>query len=96
LSKTKKTTLSPSGKSKSIHQLILKNIDDKNAGTYRKTNVIISGADHVPPNPTQLNNKMNRFITSYHHEWQSLHPVERAAMVHAEFVKIHPFTDGNG
>ena len=25
-----------------------------------------------------------------------LHPVTRAAKVHAEFVKIHPFTDGNG
>ena len=32
---------------KSIHQLILRNIDDQHAGVYRKTNVIISGADHV-------------------------------------------------
>lgn len=34
---------------KSVHQLILKNIDDAHAGVYRKTNVIIAGADHVPP-----------------------------------------------
>ena len=26
----------------------------------------------------------------------SLHPVERAARVHSDFVKIHPFVDGNG
>ena len=31
---------------KSIHSLILKNIDDKNAGTYRNINVLISGAQH--------------------------------------------------
>jgi Fic family protein len=25
-----------------------------------------------------------------------MHAIERAAWVHAEFVRIHPFTDGNG
>lgn len=25
-----------------------------------------------------------------------LEPVEKAAWIHAEFVKIHPFQDGNG
>ena len=25
-----------------------------------------------------------------------MHPIERAARVHGEFVKIHPFIDGNG
>lgn len=25
-----------------------------------------------------------------------LHPVEKAAKVHTDFVKIHPFIDGNG
>ncbi len=81
---------------KSIHQLILKNIDDKNAGTYRKTNVIISGADHVPPDALHVENEMQRFINWYQSGGASLHPVERAARVHADFVKIHPFVDGNG
>ncbi len=31
---------------KSLHALILKNIDDKNAGSYRNINVLISGATH--------------------------------------------------
>ena len=26
----------------------------------------------------------------------NLHPVEYAAMIHAKFVNIHPFIDGNG
>lgn len=81
---------------KSIHQLILKNIDDKNAGAYRKTNVIISGADHLPPDALQVESDMHRFVNWYQTDGASLHPVERAARVHADFVRIHPFVDGNG
>ena len=32
----------------------------------------------------------------YHKEATALHPVERGAMLHANFVGIHPFIDGNG
>ncbi len=53
---------------KSIHQLILKNIDDRNAGVYRKTNVIISGADHVPPDALRVESEMHRFISWYQTE----------------------------
>ncbi len=81
---------------KSIHQLILKNIDDKNAGVYRKTNVIIAGADHVPPDALHVESEMQSFISWHKTKGASLHPVERAARVHADFVKIHPFVDGNG
>ena len=34
---------------RNIHQLILKNIDDDNAGRYRQQNVLISGASTTPP-----------------------------------------------
>ncbi len=81
---------------KSIHQLILKNIDDKNAGVYRRSNVIISGAEHVPPDALHVESEMDRFINWYQNQASALHPVERAARVHADFVKIHPFVDGNG
>jgi Fic family protein len=81
---------------KSIHQLILKNIDDKNAGSYRKNNVIISGASHVPPDFTQVPDLMESFIETYKSNFIKLHPVEKAARVHVDFVKIHPFIDGNG
>ena len=81
---------------KSIHQLILKNIDDAQAGVYRKTNVIIAGADHVPPDALHVESEMQLFIDWYREQAPALHPIERAARVHADFVKIHPFTDGNG
>lgn len=81
---------------KSIHQLILKNIDDANAGVYRKTNVIISGANHVPPDALHVQGEMQQLIRWYQNEAMALHPVERAARLHVDFVKIHPFVDGNG
>lgn len=81
---------------RNIHQFILKNIDDENAGCYRQRNVLISGATTTPPDYTLLNNKMAQFVDWYNAEAHKLHPIERAAKVHADFVGIHPFIDGNG
>ena len=81
---------------RNIHQLILKNIDDDNAGRYRQQNVLISGATNTPPDYTLLNDKMAHFVDWYNSESSQLHPIERAAKVHADFVGIHPFIDGNG
>ncbi|ENX56402.1 hypothetical protein F885_03778 [Acinetobacter higginsii] len=81
---------------RNIHQLILKNIDDENAGRYRQQNVLISGATTNPPDHTLLNDKMAQFIDWYNQEAHKLHPVERAAKVHADFVGIHPFVHGSG
>lgn len=81
---------------KLIHHLVLKNIDDKNAGAYRNCNVTIAGAEHRPPEFLKVPDEMVDFIKWYENEGQNLHPVERAAIVHGEFVKIHPFVDGNG
>jgi len=81
---------------RNIHQLILKNIDDENAGQYRQQNVLISGATNTPPDYTLLNEKMAQFVDWYNSEASQLHPIERAAKVHADFVGIHPFIDGNG
>ena len=81
---------------RNIHQLILKNIDDDNAGRYRQQNVLISGATNTPPDYTLLNDKMAHFVDWYNSESSQLHPIERAAKVHSDFVGIHPFIDGNG
>lgn len=80
---------------KSIHSLILKNIDNENAGRYRNQNVIISGADHIPPSHIFVQEKMEEFINWYK-TCNNMHPVLKAAKVHVDFVGIHPFIDGNG
>ncbi|MDE0119816.1 MAG: HsdR family type I site-specific deoxyribonuclease [Bdellovibrionales bacterium] len=81
---------------KQIHSLVLKKIDQKNAGVYRTENVTIAGAEHTPPDYIHVPEEMKNLIKSYKEQWKSLHPVERAAFLHIDFVKIHPFVDGNG
>jgi Fic family protein len=80
---------------KSIHQLVLKNIDSDNAGQYRQQNVVIAGAEHLPPNYFKVPEAMADLIRQYQTH-ANLHPVELAARLHVDFVGIHPFVDGNG
>ena len=81
---------------KNIHALILKEIDNMNAGKYRTENVVISGAKHIPPKHYEVSCLMQKLIAEYQSEWTMYHPVVRATLLHGEFVKIHPFIDGNG
>lgn len=69
---------------------------DEYAGVYRGEQVFIAGAKHIPPAHYLIQEKMEQMINWYHHEGIHLHPVERGVMVHAIFVGIHPFIDGNG
>ncbi|MBN2982166.1 Fic family protein [Cohnella algarum] len=81
---------------KSIHGLILKGIMDDQAGVYRKQNVLISGAKHIPPDFSHVPFLMEQLAHWMVSQSKSLHAIERAARLHSEFVKIHPFVDGNG
>lgn len=81
---------------KNIHNLVLKGIDDAYAGVYRKEQVFISGANHIPPAHYIIQEKMEKLMNWYFKEGASLHPVERSAILHTIFVGIHPFVDGNG
>ncbi|SFJ54309.1 Fic/DOC family protein [Paenibacillus sp. UNC496MF] len=81
---------------RSIHQLVLKNIDDENAGRYRMINVGISGSGHTPPNYSIVAEQMEHLMQWYNQTKDHIHPVELAARAHFQFVFIHPFTDGNG
>jgi len=80
---------------KDLHQLVLRGLDIE-AGRYRGCNVIISGAGHTPPDHLLVDERMQNFFDWYRGEAQKLHPLERAARVHADLVIIHPFRDGNG
>ncbi|MBX3178913.1 MAG: Fic family protein [Candidatus Hydrogenedentes bacterium] len=78
-----------------IHSLILKGIDDINAGRYRNIAVRIAGSTVVLPNPMKVPDLMADFAA-----WlagaNDLHPVALAAEAHYRLVTIHPFVDGNG
>ncbi|AWE06023.1 cell filamentation protein Fic [Lysinibacillus sp. 2017] len=81
---------------KNLHRLILKGIDDNYAGVYRDQQVFISGAVHTPPPPFKIQEHMDSLMSWYDGEAQCLHPIVRSVMLHAIFVSIHPFIDGNG
>ena len=80
---------------KSIHQLVLKDIDNENAGRYRRENVTIKGATHIPPDYLKVPELMEKLVLNYEN-WNDFHPITQAALLHGELVKIHPFVDGNG
>jgi len=80
-----------------IHSIVLRGIDRENAGKYRTVPVMISGSRHTPPQPYAVAPLMEEFIAEYDRmERAAAHPVEVAAYLHDELVRIHPFIDGNG
>lgn len=83
---------------KNIHHLVLKGIDNKNAGVYRTQNVGVVKGDgeiHSFTQPLKIEEKMNEFIVWLHSQTIE-EPILLAALVHLKFVSIHPFIDGNG
>lgn len=80
---------------RNIHALVLKGIDDGEAGRYRQENVVIAGASTTPPEFLHLPAEMASLV-EWHVQAHALHPITRAAELHTRFVKIHPFVDGNG
>lgn len=78
-----------------IHALILKKIDDTNAGRYRNVAVRISGSNVILPNHAKVPELMGSFY-DWLHSKNIEHPAKIAADAHFKFVSIHPHSDGNG
>lgn len=77
-----------------IHRLLLKGIDETQAGRYRERNVPAAGACPAPIDCSQVPAQMAALI-----EWRAqaekMHPLARAAELHTRFFKIHPFVGAN-
>lgn len=78
---------------KDIHALLMENI--LTGGVYRNVEVRISGAGHKPPMPSEMYQQIKAFYADMQQKTDK-NNIEFAAWTHAEFVKIHPFIDGNG
>lgn len=76
-----------------IHALLMDNI--LTGGIYRNVEVRISGAKHKPPTPNEMYGQIKDFYDDMQYKYTE-NAIELAAWTHAEFVKIHPFVDGNG
>lgn len=81
-------------KIKDIHEILTENI--MQGGIYRNTDVVITGASHIPPTPNDMYNQLRFFFQDLNENSKKMNVMEFAAWTHAEFVKIHPFIDGNG
>ena len=46
--------------------------------------------------PENIENKMKELLNNYYGDWQELDVFEREAKFNIEFLRIHPFEDGNG
>ena len=78
---------------KDIHFMLMDNIIT--GGIYRNVGVRITGAKHKPPTPSEMYIQIKAFYAKLN-DIQEMNAIELAAWTHAEFVKIHPFEDGNG
>jgi Fic family protein len=78
---------------KDIHFMLMENIII--GGIYRNVGVRITGAKHKPPAPSEMYIQIKDFYEKLQDK-QEINTIEPAAWTHAEFVKIHPYEDGNG
>ncbi len=73
---------------------------EKQPGEVRSSQNWIGGsrpgnAMYVPPPPHALGEVLSEF-EKYLHGDDTLHPLVRAGLLHAQFETIHPYLDGNG
>ena len=78
---------------KDLHAILTENIIV--GGIYRNQDVRISGAGFTPPAGNEMYMQIKGFYEELNNK-SDLNPIELAAWTHAEFVRIHPFIDGNG
>jgi len=86
-----------------LHKMtVAKILPEEQAGVYRTSRVVIRNSRNgevvfKPPVakdvPTQIQ-QLVAFINATTN--QDIHPILKSGIVHYEFVRIHPFTDGNG
>lgn len=80
-----------------IHTIILKGIDDFEAGKYRNVPVRITGSTTIPPNHLKVSELMEKlFIQIQNFAGDENEALDLAIEAHYQLVTIHPFVDGNG
>lgn len=97
----KKNVLIDEGTIMDLHRITVeKMLDAAVAGTYRQKEVVIRNSitgevSFKPPRAIEVEWQIKDLV-EFIHEEKEIHPVLKAGIVHYEFVRIHPFLDGNG
>jgi len=89
---------------KEVHAVLLSSIrgKDKEPGQVRQTqnwigppNATIENATFIPPNVNDMKEALTE-LEKYIHNESRQDPLIKIALIHYQFVTIHPFLDGNG
>lgn len=79
-----------------LHATVFRGIKP-DVGQWRRMNVRIAGARHVPPRMEKVVALMSDWEESYtKHDMEGAEVFPLGAWMHFEFESIHPFSDGNG
>jgi Fic family protein len=79
----------------SLHKMLISNIRDDVAGRFRKDNEFVRVANHIAPNPKEIEERLTKMLSEYNSaSYENI--IKRIAKLHLTFEYIHPFIDGNG
>ena len=79
-----------------INFILTKNTGVTYPGRLRFFPVFIEGTDYKPPDEKEILKLSKEMIGFYYQNKRKIHPFVLACLIHAQFVEIHPFEDGNG
>ena len=79
----------------SLHKMLISNIRDDVAGRFRKDNEFVRVANHIAPNPKEVEDRLTKMLSEYNSASRE-NIIKRIAKLHLTFEYIHPFIDGNG
>jgi Fic family protein len=80
---------------RNLHSIVMEGEREALPGEYRKTGVVIAGAEHRPPEPIEVPSRTAALV-SWIADNTEQNPVLVSALAHHELAAIHPFIDGNG
>jgi len=63
---------------------------------YRKVGDHIIDSNVYISEPVAIQRDVLTLLSKYENEWNKMDPFEKEARFHIEFIRIHPFEDGNG
>ncbi|MCP4155823.1 MAG: Fic family protein [bacterium] len=81
---------------KNLHSHLFQPLNPDVAGIYRKAVIMVTGSSYTFPAPAEIPTSMKEYVTELPGIKEKSHPVVYASEVHANLVRIHPFSDGNG
>ncbi|MBU2099918.1 Fic family protein [Candidatus Micrarchaeota archaeon] len=78
---------------KKIHEMLVKDMEIETG--YKKIPNFLLGRRVETISPEKVRKEMEKLLKWFNEE-KKMHPIQKAAVFHGKFEKIHPFEDGNG